>query len=167
MPAPRFAAVERNLSPVRAVQEGKVAVRLRLEGPMNVYNFIILLSPSVLIIAALVFVAAMRYISYKERVALLEHGADLDLVLRTQWPGRQGNRGVLWAGTITATSGLGLLAGLWMLGPGFWLMVGFVPLFVGLGMLGIYYVTSGSAGAARVAAPATDDPAPSDEPRLA
>lgn len=108
---------------------------------MSLYNFIILLSPSVLIIAALVFVAVMRYISYRERVALLEHGADLDLILRNQQLSRRGNRGILWAGTITATSGLGLLAGLWMLGPGIWLMAGFVPLFIGLGMLGIYYIT--------------------------
>jgi len=111
---------------------------------MSVYNFVILLSPSILIIATLTFVAIMRYITYKERVALLERGADLDAILHHQRLSRQGNRGILWAGTITATSGLGLLAGLWLLGPGVWLMAGFVPLFVGLGMLGIYYVTSGS-----------------------
>ncbi len=134
---------------------------------MSLYNFIILLSPSVVIIAALVFVATMRYIGYKERLALLEHGADIDEVLRNQRLGRQGNRGVLWAGTITATSGLGLLGGLWMLGPGLWLIAGFVPLFVGLGMLGIYYVTMGSAATHdKSAAPASDEAAPS-EPRPA
>ncbi|HOQ98895.1 MAG TPA: hypothetical protein PLJ35_08740 [Anaerolineae bacterium] len=132
---------------------------------MSVYNFIILLSPSILVIAALVFVATMRYISYREQLALLEHGADIDEVLRNQRTGRQGNRGILWAGTITATSGLGLLAGLLMLGPGLWLTAGFLPLFVGLGMLGIYYVTMGSAAAAhdKPAAPAGDEPAPGEQ----
>jgi hypothetical protein len=136
---------------------------------MSLYNFIILLSPSVLIIAALVFVAVMRYISYRERVALLEHGADLDLILRNQQLSRRGNRGILWAGTITATSGLGLLAGLWMLGPGIWLMAGFVPLFIGLGMLGIYYVTLGSTATAHNDPPptSTDDEAVLPESRPA
>jgi len=135
---------------------------------MSVYNFIILLSPSVLIIATLIFVAVMRYITYRERVALLEHGADLDLIVRSQRAGRQGSRGILWAGTITATCGMGLLAGLWLLGPGIWLMVGFLPLFIGLGMLGIYYVTAGSNSAVHDGqrSPA-DDRAQPDEPRPA
>lgn len=136
---------------------------------MSIYNFIILLSPSVLIIAALVFVAVMRYITYRERVALLEHGADLDLILRTERAGRQGSRGILWAGTITAACGMGLLAGLWMLGPGVWLTVGFLPLFIGLGMLGIYYVTAGAnaSAAAPRAAPAEERAAQPDGPRPA
>lgn len=135
---------------------------------MSLYNFVILLSPSVLIIAALVFVATMRYITYRERVALMERGADLDVVLRHQRLERQGNRGILWAGTITAAAGLGILGGLWPLGPGVWLMVGFVPLFVGVGMLGIYYVTSGSAVSAHdEQAGAGEEPAPPGEPRPA
>jgi len=112
---------------------------------MDLYNFLILLSPSVLIIAGLAFALAMRYISYKERVALVERGADVEWLLRHEQLGKQGNRGVLWAGTITATAGLGILLGLWMVGRGIWLIAGFVPLTVGLGMLGIYYVTLGSA----------------------
>jgi hypothetical protein len=112
---------------------------------MDLYNFLILVSPSVLIIAALAFAAAMRYIAYKERVALVERGVDIEDLFRTQRLGRQGNRGILWAGTITATSGLGILMGLWMLGRGVWLTAGFLPLFIGLGMLAIYYVTRGSA----------------------
>ncbi len=115
---------------------------------MDLYNFIILLSPSVLIICALIFAMVMRYISYRERVALVERGVDLDMLYRSQGPSAQGNRGILWAGMITATTGLGLLLGLWTLGPGAWLLVGFVPLCVGLGMLGIYHITRGSAGQA-------------------
>ena len=112
---------------------------------MDLYNFLILASPSVLIIASLAFVAAMRYIAYKERVALVERGVDIEDLFRSQRLGRQGNRGILWAGTITAASGLGILLGLWMLGRGIWLIAGFLPLFIGLGMLAIYYVTRGSA----------------------
>ncbi len=112
---------------------------------MDLYNFLILLSPSVLIIAALAFAAVMRYIAYKERVALVERGADIQWLLQNQRLGKQGNRGVLWAGTITATSGLGVLLGLWMLGRGVWLIAGFVPLSVGLGLMAIYYLTRGPA----------------------
>jgi hypothetical protein len=122
---------------------------------MDLYNFIILLSPTVLIICALVFVMVMRYISYKERGALVERGVDPDVLYRAQGFGAQGNRGILWAGMITATTGLGLLLGLWTLGPGAWLLVGFVPLCVGLGMLGIYHITRGSAGQARQVGPGT------------
>ena len=111
---------------------------------MDPYNFIILVSPSVLVVAALMFTAFMRYIAYKERVALVERGIDIQALLLAQREGRQGNRGVLWAGTITATSGFGALLGLWTLGHGVWLIAGFLPLSVGLGMLAIYYVTRGS-----------------------
>jgi len=112
---------------------------------MDLYNFIILASPSVLVITALAFAAAMRYIAYKERVELVERGVDIEAILRSQQVGKQGSRGVLWAGTITTTSGLGILLGLLMVGRGVWLIAGFLPLCVGLGILAIYYVTRGSA----------------------
>ncbi len=114
--------------------------------PMSLYNFLILLSPSILVIAALSFTATMRYIAYKERVALVERGVPIESLYRSQQLGRQGNRGVLWAGA--ASSGLGILLGLWTLG-GVWRIGGFLPLCVGLGMLAIYYVTRGSAAAER------------------
>ncbi len=135
---------------------------------MDLYNFLILLSPSVLIIAALAFTAVMRYITYRERVALVERGADIEWLIRNQRLGSQGNRGVLWAGTITATAGLGILLGLWMLGRGIWLIAGFMPLCVGLGMLVIYYVTLGPAtGHAATQAPSAkeEDPSLPVEPR--
>ena len=113
---------------------------------MDLYNFLILLSPSILVIAALTFVAVMRYIAYKERVALAEHGVGIEDLFRSQQLARQGNRGILWAGAITSSSGLGILLGLWTLG-GVWLITGFLPLCVGLGMLAIFYVTRGSAAA--------------------
>ncbi|MGQ9682465.1 MAG: DUF6249 domain-containing protein [Anaerolineae bacterium] len=111
---------------------------------MDPYNFIILVSPSILVVAALIFAAFVRWVAYKERVALVERGIDIQSLLLAQSQGRQGNRGVLWAGTITTTSGLGALLGLWTLGRGVWLIAGFLPLCIGLGMLAIYYVTRGS-----------------------
>ncbi len=114
---------------------------------MDLYNFIILLSPSVVIIAALTYAVLMRYIAYRERVSLAERGVDIDLFLRSEHVGNQGNRGVLWAGTITTASGLAIVFGLWMIGHTAWLIAGFLPLFIGLGILGIYYVTRGSTAA--------------------
>ncbi len=134
---------------------------------VDVFNFFILLSPSILIIAALAFAATMRYIAYKERVALVERGVDIQALMLSQRLGRQGNRGILWAGTITATSGLGILLGLLTLGRGVWLIAGFLPLCIGLGMLAIYYVTRGSAGLeARPQPSQGGDHAPSTDTRL-
>lgn len=135
---------------------------------MDLYNFLILLSPSIVIIAALAFIAAMRYIAFKERVALVERGVDMEALMRSQRLGRQGNRGILWAGTITATSGLAILFGLWMIGPGIWLTAGFLPLFIGLGILAIYYVTRGPATDQHTggsAPPARDEPRARAEPQ--
>ena len=125
---------------------------------MDLLNFVILLSPSALVIATLSFAAVMRYIAYKERVALVERGADIRWLLQNQRAGKQGNRGILWAGTITATAGLGVLLGLWMLGRGIWLIAGFVPLFVGLGMLAIYYITLSPANSTQSQAQETTAP---------
>ena len=47
---------------------------------------------------------------------------------------------------ITATSGLALFLGLSTLGRGVWLLGGLLPLFVGLGMVLIYFLTLGTGG---------------------
>jgi len=52
---------------------------------------------------------------------------------------------VLWGGVITTMSGLALLLGLATLGIGAWLLAGLLPLFVGLGMVLIYFMTLGPA----------------------
>lgn len=100
--------------------------------------------PFVLVTVVLAFVTLNRYIRYKERVALAQLGYapdENDLRLAS----RGGNRGVLWGGVITAASGLALLLGLGTLGMGAWLIAGLLPLFVGLGMVLIYYLTMGAA----------------------
>jgi len=124
--------------------------------------------PFVLVTVVLAFVTLNRYIRYKERVALAQLGyAPDESSLRLAQHG--GNRGVLWGGVITAASGLALLLGLGTLGMGAWLIAGLLPLFVGLGMVLIYYLTMGAVREHDHPAPQgdwpedepdTDDPAP-------
>lgn len=111
---------------------------------MNVLTVIILLSPCFLVTVLLLFLAVVRYISYRERAALAQYG-----LLQNEEPfwdrlGQRSPKGVLWAGVITAMSGLALLLGLYTIGMGPWLLGGLVPLFVGLGMVFIYF-TGGAA----------------------
>ena len=100
---------------------------------------LMLLIAFALVVLLLGFVTLNRYISYKERVALARLGflpEDLERGVK-----RRGNRGVLWGGVITGMSGLALLLGLSTLGSGAWLLAGLIPLFVGLGMIIIYFMT--------------------------
>lgn len=111
---------------------------------MNTLTAIILLSPCFLVTVLLLFLAAVRYINYRERAALAQYG-----LLQNEEPfwdrlSQRSPQGVLWAGVITAMSGLALLLGLYTIGLGPWLLGGLVPLFVGLGMVFIYF-TGGAA----------------------
>lgn len=98
-----------------------------------------------LAIVALGFITLNRYIAYKERVALARLGFSLEVLQRDAAAKTRGSRGVLWGGVITAMSGLALLLGLATLGTGVWLLAGLLPLFVGLGMVLIYFLTLGTA----------------------
>ena len=111
---------------------------------MNILTAIILLSPCFLVTILLMFLAAVRYISYRERAALAEHGVFLNEESFWDRLGQHSPQGVLWAGVITAMSGLALLLGLSTIGLGPWLLGGLVPLFVGLGMVFVYF-TGGAA----------------------
>jgi hypothetical protein len=104
----------------------------------------ILLIPFILLVTLLGFVTLNRYIAYKERIALAQMGFSLQDLNREAAVARHGNRGVLWGGVITAMSGLALLLGLATIGVGAWLLGGLVPLFVGVGMVLIYFMTLGS-----------------------
>ena len=77
-------------------------------------------------------------------MALAQLGFSLEDLDRGDTKRRHGNRGVLWGGVITAMSGLALLLGLSTLGIGAWLIGGLLPLFVGLGMVLIYFTTLGA-----------------------
>jgi len=101
----------------------------------------ILLVPIGLLVFVLVIITLNRYIAYKERVALARLGYSLEDLKRDALGARRGSRGVLWGGVITLMSGLALLLGLSTLGKGIWLLGGLLPLFVGLGMVLIYFAT--------------------------
>lgn len=111
---------------------------------MTLPTVLIILAPFILLLLLLGFITLNRYITYKERVALAQLGLSLDELGRRQAAQRYGNRGVLWGGVITATSGLALLLGLSTLGAGAWLIGGLLPLFVGLGIILIYFLTMGA-----------------------
>ena len=111
---------------------------------MNLSFWAIILIPFGLAVAVLGFVTLNRYIAYKERVALAQLGFSLEALSRERAAKRRGNRGVLWGGVITATSGLAVSMGLSTLGMGVWLLAGLLPLFVGLGMVLIYFLTMGT-----------------------
>jgi hypothetical protein len=88
----------------------------------------------------MLFVVAIRYINYRERVALAQHGVFTpdESTFWERWSQRS-PRGVLWAGVITTMSGLALFLGLLTIGIGWWLLGGLIPLFVGLGMVFLYF----------------------------
>jgi hypothetical protein len=105
---------------------------------------LIVLLPVALLCVLLLFVIVNRYIRYKERIGLAQLGYSLEELGREEAEASRGNRGVLWGGVITAMSGLALLVGLGTLGLGVWLIGGLLPLFVGLGMVVIYFMTLGT-----------------------
>ena len=116
---------------------------------MNALTAIIILSPCFLVTILLLFLAVVRYINYRERAALAQHGILLNEEHFWERLEQRSPRGVLWAGVITAMCGLALLLGLSTIGIGVWLLGGLVPLFVGLGMVFVYF-TGGAARRPRV-----------------
>jgi hypothetical protein len=89
------------------------------------------------------FLAFLRYMSYKETIALAEKGL-------TRPTGRAG-KGLLRWGTVITAIGLALSLGLYPIGfssgenyplhLGPWMLGGFVPLFLGLGLILLHYLT--------------------------
>jgi hypothetical protein len=88
------------------------------------------------------FLAFLRYMNYKETIALAEKGL-------TRPPARNG-KGLLRWGTLIAAIGLALSLGLYPIGfssgenyplhLGPWMLGGFVPLFIGLGLVLLHYL---------------------------
>ncbi len=103
--------------------------------------------PAFVVICALIiilgFVVIMRYINYKENLAMAEKG-----ITR---PEHKNGKGFLRWGIVTAALGLAFTIGLYTagfstgdefpfhLGP--WMLGGFVPLFLGLGLILLHYLT--------------------------
>jgi hypothetical protein len=88
------------------------------------------------------FLAFLRYMSYKETIALAEKGL-------TRPQGKPG-KGLLRWGIVISAMGLALSIGLYPLGfasgeiyplhLGPWMLGGFIPLFLGLGLLLLHYL---------------------------
>ncbi|MGI6367993.1 MAG: hypothetical protein ACOX2L_06470 [Anaerolineae bacterium] len=125
---------------------------------------LIVFASLLLLTILLAFVTLNRYFTYKERVALARLGYSVADLAGTGEPSRSGSRGVLWGGVITMMSGFALLLGLTPLGTGVWLIAGLLPMFVGLGMLLIYFTSAGSNRQRHHAQAVADVPAADDVP---
>jgi preprotein translocase subunit SecG len=83
------------------------------------------------------FIIFMRYLNYKETLALAEKG-----LVRPQAEAKDNSgKGLLLTGMIFAAIGLGVSVGLLSLGFSPWMIVGLVPLFLGLGLVLVYVLT--------------------------
>ena len=92
------------------------------------------------------FLAFLRYMSYRETIALAERGLS-----RPERLEAKNSKGLLRWGIIVTALGIALSLGLYFagfdsgqnyplhLGP--WMLGGFVPLFLGLGMILLHYLT--------------------------
>lgn len=97
-----------------------------------------------ILIVVLGFTIVMRYINYKENLFLAEKGISR--------PEVKSVAGVLRWGIITASLGFALTLGLFFgnfraselyplhLGP--WMLAGFLPLFLGIGLILIHYLST-------------------------
>lgn len=104
---------------------------------------LIVLSPCAMVTILLCFFVALRYIAYRERVELAQHGIFQSEESLWERIGQRSPRGILWAGVLTAMCGLALLLGLALIGMGPWLLGGLIPLFVGVGMVVVYFLGGG------------------------
>jgi hypothetical protein len=83
------------------------------------------------------FIALMRFISYRETIALAEKG--LVKPARAQKNGKNGINALRW-GIVIASIGLAVIVGVFPIG-GPVLLVGLIPTFFGLGLVLIYVLT--------------------------
>jgi hypothetical protein len=99
----------------------------------------------VVVILAIIFgfLGFLRYMNYKETLALAEKGLTR--------PEKKSGKGLLRWGIVVTAIGLALSLGLYPLGfdsgPNYplhlgpWMLGGFVPLFLGLGLVLLHYLT--------------------------
>jgi formate hydrogenlyase subunit 3/multisubunit Na+/H+ antiporter MnhD subunit len=113
------------------------------------YNVTIVLLGWILIIAIFLgFIVLLRYLKHRERMALINHGINPNSLDK-----QHRNQGLLRAGLITMMVGFSLTIGLYpisfLLPPTFpaapfhlgpWLLPGLIPLGVGIGLIGSYYL---------------------------
>jgi len=106
-------------------------------------DFIPVIGVTSILIIIFGFAAFMRYINYKETLALAEKGLTR--------PEQKSNKGLLRWGIVIAALGLAFTIGLYPIGfisndeyplhLGPWMLGGFVPLFLGLGLTLLHYLT--------------------------
>jgi hypothetical protein len=90
------------------------------------------------------FLAFLRYMNYKETIALAEKGL-------TKPESKSSSKGMLRWGIMITALGLALTIGLYLIGfdaasnyplrLGPWMLGGLVPLFLGLGLVLLHYLT--------------------------
>ncbi len=90
------------------------------------------------------FLAFLRYMNYRETIALAEKGL-------TRSENKTGGKGLLRWGIVISALGFALSLGLYPIGfdsgnsyplhLGPWMLGGFVPLFLGLGLILLHYLT--------------------------
>lgn len=106
-------------------------------------DFIPVIGISSILIIVFGFIVLMRYITYKENLTLAEKG-----ITR---PEQKNGKGLLRWGIIITALGLAFTIGLYPIGFAFgggfplhlgpWMLGGFVPLFLGLGLILLHYLT--------------------------
>lgn len=102
------------------------------------------------LVAVLGFVLVLRYLRMKETAMLLERGYSPDQIAAQRRDGHKPHS-ALFAGIITAMVGLAISVGLYPIGLmsgspfpfglGPWMIAGFLPLFVGIGLVLWHYLT--------------------------
>jgi hypothetical protein len=100
-------------------------------------------------------IALTRWFKHRETMAMVERGVlPEQYVQYASEPRRQESRGLFVWGVALAMLGLALVIGLWPLGIaragaevqytlsfGPWMLIGLIPLFIGLALLIVYFVT--------------------------
>ena len=106
-------------------------------------DFVPCISIVSILLVILGFLAFMRYMNYKETLALAEKGLTK--------PEARSGKGLLRWGIVITALGLALTIGLYLIGfasadnyplhLGPWMLGGFVPLFLGIGLILLHYLT--------------------------
>ncbi len=106
-------------------------------------DFVPVIGVSAILLITFGFIAIMRYINYKENMGLAEKGLTR--------PETKGGKGFLRWGIVIAALGLAFTIGLYPLGftngdeyplhLGPWMLGGFIPLFLGLSLVLLHYLT--------------------------
>lgn len=111
--------------------------------------------PTAFLIAIFGTIVLVRWFKHREIMAMVEKGLPPEQYTRYVSTSRgRGSRGLLGWGIALAALGLALMIGLWPLGftragvenpyPlrfGPWMLTGLIPLFIGLALLIVYFVT--------------------------